>query len=350
MKYFLAGAACLISGSAAWAQDSVRIYGFIDEAITYSKAGADSVVKLQDGPNAASRFGFRASEDLGGGLKADIWLEAGFNADTGTGTIPGPDLAFTRQSNVGLSGQWGNVRVGRMFTPLFYSMVRADPFALNALYSALNLVNAIDGQPGLTVFAPRSDNMLRYNLVSKSGLLLDVAYAPGEAPSPNRSGQFYGANVGWTSDLFYLSYGFQRRWSGSGTAPVAAPTMTQHQAISGYYNVASGLRVSANLMRGSYSVGSVPAALSQNINLEWTQGLSRLVVGVSKRKVSGSPVGQSLAVLGYDYNLSTRTALYARALLQNNNAGSSTGAAGMTVRAGSGDDIQSYSVGVRHTF
>lgn len=332
------------------AQDNVSIYGIVDQALMQTKAGSVSTLKVQDGPNAASRFGFRSSEKIGEGLTADIWLEAGFSADSGLGTVPGPSLAFTRQSNVGLKGDWGSIRAGRMFTPLFFSMVRTDPFQLNALYSALNLVNANDGQVGLSVFAPRSDNMLRYNYASTNGLSLDVAYAPGEAVSPNRSGEFQGASLGWTSESFYLSYGIQKMRSGNAAAPVAAPTTTQHQAISGFYRITSSLRVSANLMQSSFSVSPVPAALSKNVNLEWTQGTSKFLAGISQRNVNGTTLGQSLGILGYNYSLSRRTTLYARTLLLNNNAGSSASAAGMTVGAKSGDDIRSSSVGILHTF
>jgi predicted porin len=37
---------------------------------------------INSGGNATSRIGFRGVEDLGGGLKANFWLEAGLLADS----------------------------------------------------------------------------------------------------------------------------------------------------------------------------------------------------------------------------------------------------------------------------
>lgn len=75
-------------------------------------AGANNLARNKVSANS-SNFGFRGTEDLGGGLKANFNVEMGISLDTGNGNIPGPNLAFTRQSWVGLSGNWGAVTFGR---------------------------------------------------------------------------------------------------------------------------------------------------------------------------------------------------------------------------------------------
>ena len=47
-------------------------------------ASKGSVVREQSGNLAGSRWGLKGSEDLGGGYKAVMTLEGGFNSDTGT--------------------------------------------------------------------------------------------------------------------------------------------------------------------------------------------------------------------------------------------------------------------------
>ena len=75
-----------------------------------------------------SRLGFRGTEDLGGGLNASFWLEAGLNNDNGTGASTSTNnststsqagasgsqgLTFNRRSTVSLASTWGELRLGR---------------------------------------------------------------------------------------------------------------------------------------------------------------------------------------------------------------------------------------------
>ncbi|MCV4872465.1 porin, partial [Escherichia coli] len=66
--------------------------------------------------NSNSRLGVRGVEDLGGGLKAIFNLEHRMNADDGNSTAPN----FWQHSWVGLSGNFGEVRLGRDYAPAFY--------------------------------------------------------------------------------------------------------------------------------------------------------------------------------------------------------------------------------------
>ena len=93
---------------------------------------ADKTQLTNSGYNS-SRLGFRGTEDLGGGMSASFWLEAGVNNDDGTGAAtstnnqaiaaPAPAVAgtqgltFNRRSTVSLAGGWGELRLGRDYTP-----------------------------------------------------------------------------------------------------------------------------------------------------------------------------------------------------------------------------------------
>lgn len=93
----------------AQAQSSVTIYGVVDMALQHQNTGdpAGSTLGLDSGIQSGSRLGFKGSEDLGGGLKANFQLEMGINADTGSSAQGG--RAFGRQAFVGLSGNFGAV-------------------------------------------------------------------------------------------------------------------------------------------------------------------------------------------------------------------------------------------------
>lgn len=104
---------CGITG-VAHAQSSVTLYGLIDEGLNInSNMGGSRSYALQSGALQGSRFGFRGTEDLGGGLKAVFLLENGF--DNNTGKITQGGVEFGRQAFVGLSSHYGTVTLGRQY-------------------------------------------------------------------------------------------------------------------------------------------------------------------------------------------------------------------------------------------
>src|SRR5512137_1852988 len=132
---------------AASAQSSVTLFGVVDVNMRYVNNDSTAYSLSQDGM-ASSRLGFRGVEDLGGGMKASFWLEGALGPDTGTGTssygsgsTTGPGgLMFRRRSTVSLSNQWGELRLGRDYTPTFWNWTVFDPFGTNGVGAATNLV------------------------------------------------------------------------------------------------------------------------------------------------------------------------------------------------------------------
>ncbi len=70
----------LLGSTAAFAQSSVTLYGRVNTTVERQEVGN---VKTTGLFNNSSRFGFKGTEDLGGGLKAGFQLESGFESDTG---------------------------------------------------------------------------------------------------------------------------------------------------------------------------------------------------------------------------------------------------------------------------
>ncbi|MDR5798112.1 porin [Caballeronia sp. LZ008] len=113
----------------ALAQSSVTLYGIVDDTITYqssqtslgSTSGGRSNVKMAAGVWAGNRFGFKGSEDLGGGNKAIFQLESGFNLNTGGQQYT--NALFGRQAWVGLTNPaYGTLTFGRQYTA-YYTLV-----------------------------------------------------------------------------------------------------------------------------------------------------------------------------------------------------------------------------------
>ena len=132
-------ALALVSGMAA-AQSSVTVYGTLDLGVLTQN---HAVVKTQlyNGGTSPSIWGFRGSEDLGGGLKAHFNLEGHIAADTGEAggnATTGEARLFRRQSNVGLSSaDFGTVTLGNQYSPAILAFAATDPRGLRENFSGL---------------------------------------------------------------------------------------------------------------------------------------------------------------------------------------------------------------------
>ncbi len=135
MKKSLIALAALAATGLVSAQSSVTMFGLVDVAYgahkTSSRDGTafTKTGGVMDGSQAGSRIGFRGTEDLGGGLKANFHLEQGiaptqpegYDIRTGSGAhqIVGNGTHTTgnnRQTFLGLGGGFGEVRVGYQYT------------------------------------------------------------------------------------------------------------------------------------------------------------------------------------------------------------------------------------------
>jgi len=141
MKKTLIALAALAVVSAASAQSTVTLYGVLDMGVTQSKDtntgplpwgnlakdSSDSYIGISKGGALSSnRLGFKGTEDLGSGMKADFVYELGINPDVQAAT------AFsTRLGNVGLSGNFGAVTMGVQYTPYFNVQAAMDLYGNN---------------------------------------------------------------------------------------------------------------------------------------------------------------------------------------------------------------------------
>ncbi|MGU7779316.1 porin [Burkholderia sp. PU8-34] len=108
--------ASLIFSMTSYAQSSVTLYGIVDTGVAYvsNEGGRHAIAMVGAGGDRPNRIGFRGTEELGGGLRANFVLENGFNA--ATGSLGQGGLLFGRQAYVGLGSDWlGEIRAGRQY-------------------------------------------------------------------------------------------------------------------------------------------------------------------------------------------------------------------------------------------
>jgi predicted porin len=115
-KKLIALAIAGLSG-AAFAQSNVTIYGVADATFDIINVSGGSAALSGNTPNFTrvstngSRLGFKGTENLGNGLSALFQFESNANFDSGGA------LGTSRDSFVGLSGDFGKVILGNLSTP-----------------------------------------------------------------------------------------------------------------------------------------------------------------------------------------------------------------------------------------
>jgi predicted porin len=186
MKKNLIALAVLAASGASFAQSSVTVYGLVDVAFASVDTNGLKQLSVNSGGFNTSRFGFRGTEDLGGGLKANFLLEQGINVDNGSvngtnvsagGTDTSTTQAFSRQSYVGFSGGFGEVKLGKMFTA--YDDISG---AANAAFDS-NLFAPVNGVWTSVGYNDRPGNSVYYASPAFSGVSGAVSYSLGENKS-----------------------------------------------------------------------------------------------------------------------------------------------------------------------
>lgn len=110
-KHIIAAAVAAAVAVPAMAQN-VSVYGTLEVGLEKNKTtAAVSTSTVETHEYVSNRLGFRGEEDLGGGLKAHFRLESGLDTTNGTS---GLNSFFSRGAEIGLSGAFGRIAVGKL--------------------------------------------------------------------------------------------------------------------------------------------------------------------------------------------------------------------------------------------
>jgi predicted porin len=355
MKKSLIALAVMAAAGAASAQSSVTLFGIVDAGFGYGKGSVTKRYQMINSGYNSSRLGFRGTEDLGGGMSASFWLEAGVNNDNGTGAATNTNnqasggalagmngsqgLTFNRRSTVSLAGNWGEMRLGRDYTPQFWNLTVFDPFGTNGVGTNQMLNSIITG-----VTAVRASNSYGYFLPRNlGGFYGQVQYYQGENPTPgatDKDGTGIGARLGFASGPFNVALGLSR-------TEYAAGDVNQNN-LGGQWDFGM-----AKLMgqisrdengavegRGWLIGGLVPVGAGE-IRVAFSEYRTDLGLG------GADPKSRKFA-LGYVHNLSKRTAVYTTVARVRNSGGAAQALGGSTT--GANTSSNGFDLGVRHSF
>ena len=420
----LLAASLLSCANAATAQSSVTLFGVVDVGVSYYSAKSDfynntaapviaqpgvtrSQTALSNSGTSNSRLGFRGTEDLGGGLAAGFWLESAMTPDNGAAAV-----AFNRRSTVSLSGPFGEIRLGRDFTPTFWNDSVFSPFSTIGV--GANVVSTVGTNlqivrgPGSAAAASdnylRTSNSIGYFLPPNlGGIYGQLQYALHEnvsqsnlAGSPTRKGRFFGGRLGYASGPLdvALAYGESTAADSTGVNAIGVPTgvnlnekiKTLNLGASYDFGVVKLFGEVSQVGDRAVSTGPVPVLGSVTLrdSDKYKGGLLGISVPVGAGLIKAAysrikfdndlgpqatpltprrDASVSKLAIGFDYNLSKRTALYATAARirikdgQNNPAimgavtggvtylSTGAGTSGFAPRSSTG-----YDFGIRHAF
>jgi predicted porin len=311
----------LAIASSAHAQ--VTLYGVLDGGVRYSSgltaanAASDaSTTSVGSGINTTSRFGFRGSEDLGGGLRATFNLESGILVDTGAQA--NATKLFDRAATVGLQGSFGQVTLGRQTTVLADSNSQFDPirsrfagFNPNIAIAALSQhrLGIEYGAAGSNAGSFRLDNSIKYS-GTFSGVTLRAMHSLGEQSGNTTALSSTGAGASFAAGPVALGGSYQRFVSASGLDLKgyyvgATASFAPHQLSISYAQSTAETTATAETRNKTYGVGGVFAFGENNLVL----GIYR----VDRARTGQIDDGFDRVIAFWEHNLSKRTALYIEA-------------------------------------
>jgi len=367
-KKLIALAVASVVSAPVFAQSQVTIYGVVDvgiESAKYSDA-AGNLTRMFSGGNTTNRIGFKGTEDLGNGMKANFVLEGQPSPDVGTHAA----AFWHRTSTVGLSGGWGSVNFGSQYTPWFSARAANDIFYTAGAGSNYNFEG----------FQTRMSNSVRFDSANYNGFSFAVMYGFGETGTTTATTSIFGfkpgagfttatyngqegttaatKNVGkdvglnavYANGPLAVRYGYDRQQEFfiDGTGEKSNLTIN---SLNGSYDFKVVKLVAGwtknqlsndNLDYRAWYIGGVMPVFGKDlIKLEYTKGLNKTT--------GASSADANLIAIGYEHLMSKRTTLYATyAKLKNDTNSPMTLLGGDAVLAGF--DPSSFQMGLKHSF
>jgi general bacterial porin, GBP family len=297
-KSLLALAVLSAFTGAASAQSSVTLSGAVDLGVVRQNGAWN----MGNAGSSRTAFTLSGSEDLGGGMRAFFVMNHRFNMNTGAQRDAN---AFWRQGWVGLSGGFGDVRLGKMLPPLQDFNGQFEPWGGGDTVASVHTGGLYSGN---SKFGSRYGNTVYYRSPALGGLAFHASISAADNNSELVS-----------STATALPPGGAERPIGLGLIYSAGPL----RFAAAYDRNADDKKTSG--LYGSFNAGFATFMAQWEKGDLYTSALATLE-DTSRWSVSAAvPLGQATLKAGYtkwsdedvkkiglglDYALSKRTTLY----------------------------------------
>jgi predicted porin len=320
------------------AQADVSVFGTMDAGYNSVKAPntAAATTGFASGGMTTSYIGFKGTEDLGNGTKAIYELSSFLNA--GNGAVEGGTTVntFARSAFAGVAGGFGQVTMGRQSNPSFLPVILFNAYGDSGTYGPLwhatyfgNTGNATTQLYNDTAW----DNSIAYETPSIGGAKVTLQNSKGTA------GQNFGGNVlFFKGDLgltaFYQKTGYNSSGSFQTDIYTANPgTQSTERGFGASYDLKVA-KLFATYTEGKDAKLNMDGKTTQ-VSATVPFGPGNVLAEAAHTRYDGGTVTtyDDYAV-GYDYNLSKKTDVYAtvgRTYVTAQTAGQTLGA-GLRIR------------------
>lgn len=300
MKKSILPLLALFATSCAMAQSNAVLSGGVVIGLKQSSAKSDgtpSKTGIDNLDAGGNHYTIRTTEDLGGGLKANVLLNYRFNPDTGS-TGNGHD--YFANTKLGLSGAFGEVSMGRFWGPVDFLLRPALD-----VYTPLGLGATVYGGP---LDAPtRYNGTLMYETPEIQGFKAGISYVPKAEMTSNKVNTTEVA-LRYRSGPLALGVGFTKN---AGTAPSSKDNAEGKDVLTvgGAYDF--GVAKVGLTYTNVDAYGTTPESerWSTAVRVPITSA-ARLKLGYEDQKFKGGTSTQAVA-LGGEYTLSKRTMVFA---------------------------------------
>lgn len=338
MKKHLIALAVAAAVAAPAAMADTTLYGLAHVSADYIDNGVDSNLNVQSG---SSRLGVKGTEKISSGLSAIYQMEFGVNMTDEAGG----DKNFTaRNQFVGLTGGFGTLVAGRHDTPMKLAIAKYDLFG-----------DQVGDNGNATLYNFRAPNVVAYMLPSNlggfNGSAAYIADHNGDFKNgdndDNNDNQAYNVQLGYEHKMFTVD-GVYQGWDDATTGETYNDWM-----IGAGVNFA-GLKVNGLYQKPDKDLG-VDADI-YGLGAAYTFGKNTIKGQYYTASLDVTGVDDpSMFAVGYDYNMSKQTTVYAAyALGQDGYSAVGDGHGGKTPVAvdanGNIEDMSVFSVGVKHKF
>lgn len=363
MNKTLIAAAALASLAGVAQAQSVTLYGRVDVGFEYvsktanGAGGTDSVSKLQNGGILPSIWGLRGSEDLGNGLKAVFNLESDFDGSTGGERFDGALRLFGRQANVGLSGGFGTVLLGRQYSPAILADLGTEPRGFKESFSLLLPYAGSQAPAGNATTGNNFLGIFNGNMVSYTGafgpVTLRAGYGLGEVAGQSSAGRTIALGATYTGPVT-VSGSYQ---SIKGLPAAAKDAETKRYSLGvavplgdltlkAYYSNSVGDNATGTEVQDLSNIGL-------GVNYAWAPANTLTVAyyhGKDKKFAGGNGKTNDI-VISNDYALSKRTTFYAQYVHADVDANANVvGSVAWDRGIVAGEKTSILSIGLKHDF
>jgi len=298
MKKTLVAVAAVAAVTGAMAD--VTIYGTVDEHVVSTKT--TKTTTSMSGAYSGNALGFKGSEDLSGGMKANFQVEFNPNWHGASST----QTVTNYQSFAGLSGDLGSLRAGQFFSQQFFNNALGDATGRS---NAGGFTAVSEGATGVN-----QNNNIEYTLpsiVSGLGIIVARTFDSGAYDTTTNDGSYTVSSSTYrlTYSTGALNVGYATSKANTATAGAMSSKSTSTSAnydlgvaklFANYQtylttttatNMGISIPFGAAALNANYGYKSVSGTKTYGYILQGTYAFSKRTTGIIQYAPTGSAAG-----------------------------------------------------------